>query len=210
MTPTRIALATNNAKKLTELRRVVAVHDSLASKEIEVLGLADVAGYPEPAETEATFEGNALLKARACTAATGLPALADDSGICIDVLGGMPGVRSARWSGPDGTDEENLQLVLRQLADVEEARRTGRFVAAVAFVTPEGAEHTTRGEMAGTIATAPRGENGFGYDPIFIPDTGSGDGRTAAELSAEEKDAISHRGHAVRAMVAIIAKELAR
>lgn len=216
MTATRIVLATNNAKKLTELRRVVAAHESLAGKEIEVLGLADVERYPEPAETEATFEGNALLKARACTAATGLPALADDSGICIDVLGGMPGVRSARWSGPDGTDEENLQLVLRQLADVEPARRAGRFVAAVAFVTPEGAEHTTRGEMPGVIATAPRGENGFGYDPIFVPDTvadsgaGAGDGRTAAELTADEKDAISHRGHAVRAMVSVIAKELAR
>lgn len=207
---TRIVLATNNAKKLTELRRVVAANESLASRGIEVLGLADLDRYPEPAETEPTFEGNALLKARACAAATGLPAMADDSGICIDVLGGMPGVRSARWSGPDGTDEENLQLVLRQLADVEPERRAGRFVAAVAFVTPGGAEHTTRGEMPGSIATAPRGENGFGYDPIFVPVTDSGDGRTAAELSADEKDAISHRGQAVRAMVDIVARELSR
>lgn len=209
MTVTQIVLATNNSKKLTELRRVVAASDSLTN--IEVLGLADVAAYPEPAETEPTFEGNALLKARACAAATGLPALADDSGLCIDVLGGMPGVRSARWSGPESTDQGNLELVLRQLADVEPARRSGRFVAAVAFVTPEGSEHTTRGEMAGSIAQQPRGENGFGYDPIFVPESDDHtDGPTAAELSAADKDAISHRGKAVRAMVAIIAKELNR
>lgn len=192
---TRVVLATNNAKKLAELRRV------LAAEGIEVLGLADVAAYPEPEETETTFEGNALLKARACVAATGLPALADDSGLAVDALGGMPGVRSARWAGPGASDEENLQLVLRQLADLPDARRTARFVCALALALPDGRTGLTFGEVTGRLAREPQGTNGFGYDPIFRPD---GHDRTTAQMSAGEKDAISHRGRAIRAMVPLL------
>ncbi len=190
----KIVLATHNAKKLSELRRVVA-EQGLA---LEVLGLDDVANYPEPAETERTFEGNALLKARACVAATGLPALADDSGIAVDLLNGMPGVRSARWAGKGATDQANLDLLIAQLADTDPAERTARFVCAVAFVDAAGTEHVVRAAMEGTLVSQPRGGNGFGYDPIFVAE---GHTRTNAELSPAEKDAISHRGQAVRAML---------
>ncbi|MFT3968925.1 MAG: RdgB/HAM1 family non-canonical purine NTP pyrophosphatase [Micropruina sp.] len=190
----RIVLATHNAKKLTELRRVVA-EQRLA---LDVLGLDEVTAYPEPAETERTFEGNALLKARACVAATGLPALADDSGIAVDLLNGMPGVRSARWAGTGATDQANLDLLIAQLADTDPADRTARFVCAVAYVDAAGAEHVLRATMEGTLVSEPRGSNGFGYDPIFVAE---GNTRTNAELSAAEKDAISHRGKAVRAML---------
>ncbi|NNG20277.1 RdgB/HAM1 family non-canonical purine NTP pyrophosphatase [Naumannella sp. ID2617S] len=193
----KVVLATNNAKKLIELRRVC---EGLG---VEVLGLADVASYPEPAETETTFDGNALLKARACVAATGLPALADDSGIAVDALNGMPGVRSARWAGPGEGDEANLRLLLRQLTDLDGVRRGAQFVCALALVTPDGTEHVTRGLMPGRLATEPAGQNGFGYDPIFVPE---GDQRTTAELTAAEKDAISHRGQAIRAMLPRLAE----
>ncbi|MVA76767.1 RdgB/HAM1 family non-canonical purine NTP pyrophosphatase [Auraticoccus sp. F435] len=199
MSRPRVVLATNNAKKLAELRRVVG-------DGVEVLALADVAPYPEPAETERTFEGNALLKARACVAATGLPALADDSGLEVDELGGMPGVRSARWAGRHGDDVANLELVLRQLEDVPAGRRTARFVCAVALALPDGSEHVLRRVWEGRLATAPAGANGFGYDPVFLPE-GAG-GRTAAQLSPEEKDAVSHRGQAVRAMAQTMAQVL--
>lgn len=192
---TRIVLATNNAKKLAELRRVLAQHG------IDVLGLADVPDYPEPDEIETTFAGNALLKARACVAATGLPALADDSGLAVDALGGMPGVRSARWAGPGASDADNLALVLRQVADVPEARRTARFVCALALALPGGRTELAEGEMTGRLTTAPSGDNGFGYDPIFRPD---GYAKTTAEMTAAEKDAISHRGRAIRAMVPLV------
>lgn len=194
---TQLVLATNNAKKLAELRRV------LAAEGIEVLGLADVPAYPDPAETETTFEGNALLKARACLAATGLPALADDSGLAVDVLNGMPGVRSARWAGPDATDADNLELVLRQLADVPAERRGARFVCALALALPGGQTEVVHGEVVGRLTDRPRGTNGFGYDPIFVPD---GEERTAAELEPAEKDAISHRGRAIRAMVPVLTR----
>lgn len=196
----RIVLATHNAKKLTELRRVVA--DQRVA--IEVLGLDDVTAYPEPAETERTFEGNALLKARACVAATGLPALADDSGIAVDLLNGMPGVRSARWAGKGATDQANLDLLIAQLADTDPAERTARFVCAVAYLDAAGTEHVVRETMEGTLVSEPRGGNGFGYDPIFVA---QGNTRTNAELSAAEKDAISHRGKAVRAMLAWLAEQ---
>jgi len=195
----RVVLATHNAKKLAELRRVVAERDA----PLEVLGLDDLAAYPEPAETERTFEGNALLKARACRAATGEAALADDSGIEVDLLNGMPGVRSARWAGKGSTDQQNLDLLLAQLADTDPAERTGRFVCAVAFVHPDGTEHVLRATMEGVLVSSPRGEGGFGYDPIFVAD---GQTRTNAELSAAEKDAISHRGKAVRAMLQWLAQ----
>lgn len=196
-------LATHNAKKLTELRRIV----SEAAPDVEVLALDDVPGYPELAETEPTFEGNALLKARACVAATGLPALADDSGLAVDRLNGMPGVRSARWSGPDATDASNNALLLRQLFDLGADQRGARFVCAMALVLPDGTEHVRLGSMPGRLATAPRGQNGFGYDPLFLPD---GYDRTTGELDAAAKDAISHRGQAIRAIVPVLVSELRR
>jgi XTP/dITP diphosphohydrolase len=199
----RVVLATNNAKKLAELRRLVAAE----APHIEVLGLADVATYPEPAETERTFEGNALLKARACVAATGLPALADDSGLAVDVLNHMPGVRSARWAGPGASDEENNSLLLRQLADVPPAERTARFVCAMALALPDGSEHVRVGAMHGRLAVSPAGQNGFGYDPLFVAD---GYTMTNGELEPSTKDAISHRGRAVRAILPVLIAELRR
>jgi XTP/dITP diphosphohydrolase len=203
MTSPRVVLATNNAKKLAELRRIVAAE----APDFEILGLADVPGYPEPAETERTFEGNALLKARACVAATGLPALADDSGLAIDVLNQMPGVRSARWAGPGATDEQNNALLLRQLEDVPPAERTARFICAMALVLPDGAEHIRIGELRGRLAVSPAGQNGFGYDPLFVAD---GYSITNGELEPAVKDAISHRGRAVRAIVPVLIAELRR
>ena len=199
----RVVLATNNAKKLAELRRLVAAE----APHIEVLGLADVATYPEPAETERTFEGNALLKARACVAATGLPALADDSGLAVDVLNHMPGVRSARWAGPGASDEENNSLLLRQLADVPPTERTARFVCAMALALPDGTEHVRVGEMHGRLAVSPAGQNGFGYDPLFVAD---GYTMTNGELGPSTKDAISHRGRAVRAILPVLIAEMRR
>ena len=199
----RVVLATNNAKKLAELRRLVAGE----APQIKILGLADVAAYPEPAETERTFEGNALLKARACVAATGLPALADDSGLAVDVLNHMPGVRSARWAGPGASDEENNSLLLRQLADVPAAERTARFVCAMALALPDGTEHVRVGEMHGRLAVSPAGQNGFGYDPLFVAD---GYTMTNGELEPSTKDAISHRGRAVRAILPVLIAELRR
>ena len=199
----RVVLATRNAQKLAELQRMVAAE----APEVEVLGVADVADYPEPAETERTFEGNALLKARACVAATGLPALADDSGLAVDVLNQMPGVRSARWAGPGASDQENNALLLRQLADVPAAERTARFVCAMALVLPDGIEHVRIGEMRGRIGVSPAGHNGFGYDPLFVAD---GYAMTNGELEPSAKDAISHRGRAVRAMLPVLLTELRR
>jgi XTP/dITP diphosphohydrolase len=191
---TELLLATRNPPKLAELRRILAA----AGGNLTVLGLDDVAPYDEPSEDGATFEENALIKARAAVAATGLPALADDSGLTVDALGGMPGVLSARWSGRHGDDRANLDLVLAQVAAVPDERRGARFVCAVALVRPDGAEHVLRAVWHGTLARAPRGSNGFGYDPIFVP---LGERRTSAELSAAEKDAVSHRGQALRAML---------
>jgi XTP/dITP diphosphohydrolase len=203
----QVVLATSNAKKLVELRRMVAALGAGRAGTVEVLGLADVAAYPEPAETERTFEGNALIKARACVAATGLPALADDSGLTVDVLNGMPGVRSARWSGPDADDNSNNELLLRQLFDVPEAARTAQFICAMAMVLPDGTEHVRTGELDGRITSSGRGHNGFGYDPIFLA---AGQHRTTGELSAAEKDLISHRGQAVRSIVPVLLDELER
>jgi len=197
----QVVLATNNAKKLTELRRVLAE----AAPAVQVLGLADLPAYPEPAETEPTFEGNALLKARACVAATGLASLADDSGLCVDVLNQMPGVRSARWSGAHATDASNNELMLRQLADVPDERRGASFVCAMALVLPDGREHVRRGELPGRLAHELRGHNGFGYDALFVP---HGSSLTTAELDPADKDAISHRGQAVRAIVSVLLTEL--
>jgi XTP/dITP diphosphohydrolase len=199
----QVVLATNNAKKLAELRRIVAEE----APDIQVLGLSDVPRYPEPAETERTFEGNALLKARACVVATGLPALADDSGLAVDVLNQMPGVRSARWAGAGASDEENNALLLRQLQDVPSAERTARFVCAMALVLPDGTEHVGVGEMQGHLAVSPAGHNGFGYDPLFVAE---GKTLTNGELDPSAKDAISHRGRAVRAILPVLVAELRR
>ena len=202
----QVILATNNAKKLVELRRILAAaaadeDRADAAGGIEILGLADVTAYPEPAETETTFEGNALLKARACVHATGLPALADDSGLSVEVLNDMPGVRSARWAGPLATDDDNNELLLRQLADVPPQRRAARFVCAVALVLPDGTEHLRRGELPGGLIGELRGQNGFGYDPLFVA---IGHDRTNAELDPGEKDAISHRAQALRAIAPVL------
>jgi XTP/dITP diphosphohydrolase len=199
----RVVLATNNQAKLAELRRLIAA----TTPDVQVLGLADVPPYPEPAESERTFAGNALLKARACLAATGLPALADDSGLEVEVLNGMPGVRSARWAGPGADDAENNALLLRQLTDVPTADRTARFVCAMAAVLPNGTEHVRLGVMSGRLVEAPVGQNGFGYDPLFVA---NGQTVTNAELDPAAKDAISHRGQAVRAIVPVLLAELRR
>ncbi|GLU50459.1 RdgB/HAM1 family non-canonical purine NTP pyrophosphatase [Nocardiopsis ansamitocini] len=193
-----LVLATHNAKKVPEMRAILAE----AGLDIDVVGLDDHPGAPDVAETESTFAGNALLKARAIAAHTGLPAVADDSGLRVDALNGMPGVLSARWSGRFGSatgdkDAANLALVLDQLADVPEERRGAEFVSAAALVLPSGEEHVVEGAFRGTLTTEPRGTNGFGYDPVFVPE---GHSRTAAELSPQEKNAISHRGIAFRSL----------
>lgn len=195
----RLLIASGNAKKVVELRRLVVK----AGLSLDVVGLSDVAGYEEPEENGDSFEANALIKARAGAAVTGLPTLADDSGIEVDVLNRMPGVRSARWAGPGSSDTDNLELLLRQIADVEPARRRGRFVCAMALVRPDGTEEVLRRTMEGVVIDAPRGTGGFGYDPIFVTD---GHDVTNAELSPDEKDAVSHRGQAVRAMLPLLAR----
>jgi XTP/dITP diphosphohydrolase len=198
---TRLLLATRNAGKLAELQRLLAS----AVPGVEVLGLRDVPEYPEAPETGATFEENALLKAREAVRYTGLPAVADDSGLTVDALNGMPGIFSARWSGRHGDDEANTALLLGQLADVPDERRGGAFVCAAALVTPEGAEHVLRAEWRGRVLREKRGSNGFGYDPVFVP---AGLELTSAELEPAEKDAISHRGQAFAALLPVIGKVL--
>ena len=197
----RLLLATRNAGKLAELQRLLAT----AVPGVEVLGLRDVEEYPEAPETGATFEENALLKAREAVRYTGLPAVADDSGITVDALNGMPGVLSARWSGRHGDDPANTALLLGQLADVPEERRGAAFVCAAALVTPEGVEHVLRAEWRGRVIGAGRGTNGFGYDPVFVPE---GLELTSAELSPAEKDERSHRGQAFRALLPVVAEVL--
>ncbi|MFL6144704.1 MAG: RdgB/HAM1 family non-canonical purine NTP pyrophosphatase [Labedaea sp.] len=191
----RVLLASRNAKKLEELRRILVAAEVRA---IEVIGLDAVPPFPEAPETGATFEENAAAKARDAALATGLPAIADDSGITVDALNGMPGVLSARWSGRHGDDRANLDLVLAQIADLPDDRRAAAFVCAAALVTPDGAETVVRAEWPGTLARTPRGGNGFGYDPIFVP---TGHTMTSAELDPAAKDALSHRGQALRLLV---------
>jgi XTP/dITP diphosphohydrolase len=197
----KLVLATRNDAKLAELRRIL---EPLVA--VEVLGLGDVPAYREVPETGATFEENALIKAREAVARTGLPAVADDSGLTVAALNGMPGVLSARWAGAAASDAANLRLVLEQIADVPDERRAAAFVCAAVLVTPDGRERVVRGEVTGTLLRAPRGTNGFGYDPVFVP---AGETRTTAEMSPAEKDAISHRGKAFRALAPLIAEELA-
>jgi len=200
----QVFLASRNAKKLAEMERILRPH--LPS--VEVLGLDDVTAYDEPVEDQPTFEGNALLKARAGLAATGLPSLADDSGLCVDALNGMPGVLSARWSGPplgsrEGADSRNNELLLAQLEDVPDERRGAHFTCSVAFCAPGLDELVVEGRMDGRIIREVRGTGGFGYDVVFVADDHPGP--TTAELSVADKDAISHRGRALRAIAPQVA-----
>ncbi|GLY97409.1 RdgB/HAM1 family non-canonical purine NTP pyrophosphatase [Actinoplanes sp. NBRC 103695] len=200
---TKLLLATANQKKLVELQRILDA--ALGKSRVQLVGLGDFEGYPDVPETGLTFGENALIKAREGAKRTGLPTVADDSGIAIDALNGMPGVFSARWSGGHGDDDANLDLVLAQISDVADEHRGGAFVCAAALVLPNGREHLVEGRQAGRILRARRGDGGFGYDPIFL---GDGQERTNAELSPAEKDAISHRGKAFRELAKVVAKEL--
>ena len=199
----KLLLATANAKKLVELQRILDA--ALGASRVTLVGLGDIEDYPEVPETGLTFGENALIKARAGMSRTGLPTVADDSGLAVDALGGMPGVFSARWSGRHGDDDANLDLLLAQISDLPDEHRGGAFVCAAALVLPGGREHLVEGRQQGRILRSRRGTGGFGYDPIFL---GDGQDRTNAELSPSEKDAISHRGKALRALSKVIAKEL--
>jgi len=194
----RLVLATANPHKLIELTRILAAE----RLDVDLVGLGEFPGAPDVAETGATFVANALLKARAVAAFTGLPAVADDSGLCCDAMNGMPGVLSARWSGRHGDDAENLRLVLAQLSEVPEDRLRAHFYCVAALVRPSGEETLSAGTLRGRLIREPRGTNGFGYDPIFVPD---GERRTTAEMTADDKDAISHRGRAFRGLAETIA-----
>jgi XTP/dITP diphosphohydrolase len=189
----RLVLATRNPHKLVELRRILG-----PETDVLILGLDDVPAYPETAETGRTFAENALLKAHDAVRASGLPAVADDSGLIVEALNGMPGVLSARWAGRGHDDVANLRLVLDQIADLPDDRRGAAFVCAAALVTPDGAERVVEGRLDGVLVREPRGSEGFGYDPIFQP---AGETRTTAELPPAAKDAISHRGRAFRALL---------
>ena len=196
----RVILASHNAKKLAELQRILtAAVPGLAPE--QVISSAGIA-LPDVVEDEVSFEGNALLKARSAASATGLLAVSDDSGLAVDVLGGAPGIFSARWSGRHGDDEANNDLLLAQLGDVPDEHRGARFVCAAALVGPDGTEHVERCEMPGTLLRERRGEGGFGYDPLFLPEDET---RSAAELTPAQKDAISHRGRAFRAIAVHVA-----
>jgi XTP/dITP diphosphohydrolase len=194
-----LVLATRNAGKLVELRRIL----DDAGLKFRLVGVDEFPELADVAETGATFAENALLKAHAVADAVGLPAVSDDSGLCVDALGGMPGILSARWAGRHGDDEANLDLVLGQLADLPDARRGAHFACAAALALPDGTAEVVEGRLDGTLLRARRGTNGFGYDPIFVP---LGESRTTAELTAAEKDAISHRGRAFRALVPALAR----
>lgn len=191
--PTEVLLATRNPHKLAELRRILAD----VQPDLRVIGLDDAAPYDEVPETAATFADNALTKARVGALATGLITVADDSGLAVDALNGMPGVLSARWSGRHGDDAANLRLLLDQIVDVPDGRRGAAFVCAAALATPTGGQVVVEGQMPGRLVRQPRGHNGFGYDPIFVAD---GKTLTNGELPPAEKDAISHRGKAMRAI----------
>lgn len=206
--PRRLVLATANTGKLAELARILLA----TGMDVELSGLADFPGAPDVRETGATFAENSLLKARAMAEFSGLPAVADDSGLCVDALNGMPGVLSARWSGRHGDDEANLRLVLGQLADVPDDRRGARFSCAAALVLTDGREQVAEADVAGSLTREPRGQNGFGYDPIFVPEPAelvlaglAVTGLTTAQMEPADKDKISHRGKALRGLAPVIA-----
>jgi XTP/dITP diphosphohydrolase len=189
----RVVLATRNQHKVAEIQRIL----ERAGAPVDLVPVSEFQGVDDVPETGLTFAENALLKAHAVAAATGLPAVADDSGISVDALNGMPGVFSARWSGRHGDDEANLRLLLAQLADVPDTRRGASFVCVAALARPDGLEVVEEGRVIGRIVHEPRGTGGFGYDPIFVPD---GESRTTAQMPPAEKDAISHRGRAFTAL----------
>ncbi len=194
----KIVLATHNPHKIAEFQQILA----MTRPDLEVVGYDG----PEPVEDGVTFAENALLKARAAAAHTGLIAMADDSGICVDVLGGSPGIFSAYWAGQKKDGKANLDLLLDQLADIADPHRTAQFVSTIALVTPAGAEHTVAGVWPGRLAREAVGSGGFGYDPIFIPDgQPAGAERTAGQLTAEEKQSQSHRARAVQAFIPLLA-----
>jgi XTP/dITP diphosphohydrolase len=193
---TRLVLATRNRAKLAELERILRA----AGVEADLLTLDD-AHVPDVVEHGATFAENATLKAVATAQASQLLAVADDSGLAVDALNGMPGVLSARWSGTGADDASNLRLVLEQTAHVPDERRGAAFVCVAALATPDGEVRTVEGRVSGRLLREPKGEGGFGYDPIFVPD---GHDRTTAQMTAEEKDALSHRGQAFRAVAALL------
>ncbi len=205
----RVFLASRNPRKIEEMRRILdEAFREAGAPGVQVLGLDDVPAYDEPVEDQPTLEGNALLKARAGVRATGLPSVADDSGLFVDALNGMPGVLSARWAGTAKDDLANNRLLLEQLADVPDERRGAAFRAVVALALPtaDGGidEHVVHGEMTGQVIREMRGDGGFGYDVLFVADDQEGE-LTTAEMTAEEKDLISHRGRSVRAIAPVVA-----
>ena len=197
-------LATRNGHKVRELRTLLA--DLIEELDLEIVGMGEFPDVAEVVEAGVTFAENATLKAVAAAQATGLPAVADDSGLAVDVLGGAPGVFSGRWAGTHGQDRANLELLLGQLYDVPDEHRAAAFVCAAALALPDGTVVVREGRMPGRLAREPRGDNGFGYDPILVVE---GDSRTSAELTFEEKNAISHRGKAFRALAADLRKVFA-
>ncbi|HEY8621398.1 MAG TPA: RdgB/HAM1 family non-canonical purine NTP pyrophosphatase [Dermatophilaceae bacterium] len=200
---TRVVLATRNAHKVIELREILA--DLVEEIGLEVVGVTEFPDVEDVVEDGVTFAENATLKAVAVARATGLPAIADDSGLAVDVLGGAPGIFSARWSGAHGSDRANVELLLSQLGDVRDEHRAAGFVCAAALAMPDGRVVVREGQVRGTLTRAPRGTNGFGYDPILLVD---GDKRTLAEYDNNEKNAISHRGVALRALAADLREAL--
>ncbi|MEV6205973.1 RdgB/HAM1 family non-canonical purine NTP pyrophosphatase [Kitasatospora sp. NPDC051914] len=197
MTARRLVLATRNRHKVAELRDILGD----AGLDVELVGADAYPEIPDVPETGVTFAENALLKAHALAEATGHPAVADDSGLCVDVLGGAPGIFSARWSGKHGDDRANLELLLAQLSDIAEPHRGAHFACAAALALPDGTERVVEGRLLGTLRTTPTGDGGFGYDPILQP---LGETRTCAELTPAEKNAISHRGQAFRALAPVV------
>ncbi|MFG2823422.1 RdgB/HAM1 family non-canonical purine NTP pyrophosphatase [Kitasatospora sp. NPDC048365] len=202
MTTRRLVLATRNKHKVAELRDILGA----AGLDVELVGADAYPEIPDVPETGVTFAENALLKAHALARATGLPAVADDSGLCVDVLGGAPGIFSARWAGKHGDDRANLELLLAQLSDIGPEHRAAHFACAAALALPDGTERVVEGRLLGTLRTAPAGDGGFGYDPVLQP---LGETRTCAELTPAEKNAISHRGQAFRALAPVVADLLA-
>ena len=214
----KLVVATHNEGKLVEIRRILEEDLGADAENIELVSAGSL-HLPDPVETGVTFQENALLKARAVAIRTGLPAVADDSGLIVDVMGNAPGILSARWAGAHGHDKANNALLLAQIADIPDAKRTARFRCAAALVVPEteagagadgryaiASETVEIGEMPGRILRAARGEHGFGYDPLFVPDdqperAAADHPLTSAEMNAAEKNAISHRGKAIRALV---------
>ena len=199
----KLVLATRNQGKITEFRRIL---DALAPGAIELIGVVQFPDLVDVDETGSTFEENSLLKARYTCHATGLPAIADDSGLCVDALNGDPGIFSARWAGTHGNDQANLEKVLDQLKDVPDEKRTARFMCVASLVLPDGREQVAEGRFEGHILHAPVGENGFGYDPIFQP---LGLSISSAQMRAEEKDLVSHRGKSLRSIAPHVIQLLA-